>query len=179
MTQVRTSASPRSETRSAYVYAILVDGVVRYVGKGRNARMYTHLIEAKRSAARYRARTTQLSPRMHRRLVEAVRSGAEIKERIIVGGLTDRQALRIESRLSAAFHKFRTDQLWNIIDERFIDPRWLPEKWHDPENVLYRLPRPLPGIVITRDDRLCVQAGSSKSTDLLRSSKSMSVSTSR
>jgi hypothetical protein len=144
MTQVRPSASPRSETRSAYVYAIVVDGVVRYIGKGRDARMYAHLVEAKRSAARCRARTTQLSPRMHRRLVEAVRSGAEIKERIIVGGLTNRQAIRIESRLSAEFHKFHTDQLWNTIDERFMDPRWLPEKWHDPESVLYRLPRPLP-----------------------------------
>jgi hypothetical protein len=80
---------------------------------------------------------------MHRRLVEAIRSGADIEERIIVGGLTDRQALRIESRLSAEFHKFCTDQLWNTIDERFMDPRWLPEKWHDPENALYRLPRPL------------------------------------
>ena len=143
MAQVRTSASPSSETRSAYVYAIFVDGVVRYIGKGRNARMYAHLIAAKRSAARCRARTMQLSPRMHRRLVEAVRSGADIQERIIVGGLTDRQALRIESQLSAEFHKFRTDQLWNTIDERFMDPRWLPEKWHDPENALYRLPRPL------------------------------------
>jgi hypothetical protein len=138
MTQVRTSASPRSETRSAYVYAIVVDGVIRYVGKGRNARMYAHLIEAKRSAAR--CRTTQLSPRMHRRLVEAVRSGADIKEEIIVGGLTDRQAYRLESRLIAEFHKYRTDQLWNTIDERFMDPRWVPEKWHDPENALYRLP---------------------------------------
>ena len=84
-----------------------------------------------------------MGPRMHRRLVEAVRSGADIKEEIIVGGLTDQRAYRLESRLIAEFHKFRTDQLWNTIDERFMDPRWLPEKWHDPENVLYRLPRPL------------------------------------
>jgi hypothetical protein len=105
--------------------------------------MYAHLIEAKRSAARCGGRTTQLRPRLHRRLVEAVRSGADIKERIIVSELTDRQAYRIEKRLIAESHKFRTDQLWNTIDERFMDPRWLPEKWHDPENVLYRLPRPL------------------------------------
>ncbi|MGC1358380.1 MAG: hypothetical protein WA851_21775 [Xanthobacteraceae bacterium] len=85
----------------------------------------------------------QLSPRMHRRLVEAIRSDADIKEEIIVLGLTDRQAYWFESRLIAEFHKFRTDQLWNTIDERFMDPRWLPEEWHDPENVLYRLPRPL------------------------------------
>ena len=86
-------------------------------------------------------RITHLSPRMHRRLVEAVRSGANIKEMIIVVGLTDPQALRIENRLLAEFHKFRTDQLWNTIDERFMDRRWRPEKWHHPENVLYRLPR--------------------------------------
>jgi hypothetical protein len=64
----------------------------------------------------------------------------------IVGRLTDRQALRIERRLTAEFHKFRTDQLWNTIDERFMDPRWLPERWYDPENVLCRLPRPLAGV---------------------------------
>ena len=142
MAQVRASSTPRSETRSAYVYAILVDGVVRYIGKGRNGRMNTHLIEAKRSAVRCRANTTQLSPRMHRRMVEAVKSGASIQERMIVGGLTDRQALRIESQLSAAFHRFRTDQLWNTVDERFLDRRWLPEQWNDPENEVYRLPRP-------------------------------------
>lgn len=143
MAQVRTSGISISEVGSAYVYAILIEGIVRYIGKGRNGRMYAHLIEAKRSAARCRARTTQLSPRMHRRLVEAVRSGADIKAKIIVGGLTDRDAYRIEGRLIAAFHKFRTDQLWNTIDERFLDPRWLPEKWRDPENAVYRLPRPL------------------------------------
>ena len=85
MAQVRASSTPRSKTRSAYVYAILVDGVVRYIGKGRNGRMNTHLIEAKRSAVRCRANTTQLSPRMHRRMVEAVKSGASIQERMIVG----------------------------------------------------------------------------------------------
>jgi hypothetical protein len=143
MAQARTSGTPRSETRSAYVYAILVEGIMRYIGKGRNGRMYAHLVEARRSATRCGARTMSLRPRMHRRLVEAVRSGADIEEKIIVGGLTDRQAYRLETRLIAEFHKFRTDQLWNTIDERFMDPRWLPEKWHDPENMLYRLPRPL------------------------------------
>jgi hypothetical protein len=87
-------------------------------------------------------------------LVGAVRSGADIKERIIVDGLTNRQALQIESRLCAAFHKLRTDQLWNTIDERFMDPRWLPENWSDPENAVYRLPHPL------APDRKYASAGS-------------------
>jgi hypothetical protein len=34
------------------VYAIVVDGIVRYIGKGRNAGIYSHLIEANRSSAR-------------------------------------------------------------------------------------------------------------------------------
>jgi hypothetical protein len=35
---------------------------------------------------------------------------------------------------------FRAGQLWNTIDERFLDPRYLPEEWDDPEHPLYRLP---------------------------------------
>jgi Coenzyme A transferase len=34
-------------------------------------------------------------------------------------------------------------QLWNTIDERFLDPRYLPDEWDDPEHPFYRLPRPL------------------------------------
>lgn len=72
---------PGGRQRSAaYVYAIIVDGVVRYIGKGRNGRMYTHLIEAKRTSARYPRGTPHLSPRMHRKLVEALRAGSRITE---------------------------------------------------------------------------------------------------
>ena len=38
--------------RLCYVYEIRVDGVVRYIGKGRNDRIYSHLIDAKRTAIR-------------------------------------------------------------------------------------------------------------------------------
>jgi hypothetical protein len=44
--------SGERQRSAAYIYAIIVDGVVRYIGKGRNGRMYTHLIEAKRTSAR-------------------------------------------------------------------------------------------------------------------------------
>jgi len=128
---------------AAYVYAIIVDGVVRYIGKGRNGRMYTHLIEAKRTSARCPRETAHLYPRLHRKLVEAVRAGSRITETVITSGLTDRAAYRLESRMIGEFHKFRAGQLWNTIDERFLDPRYLPEEWDDPECPLYRLPRPL------------------------------------
>jgi LEM3-like protein len=136
-------AVSRRTTISSYIYAIVVDGVVRYIGKGRNGRMYTHLIEAKRTSARCPAETDHLYPRMHRKLVETVRARSQIIETVITSGLTDRAAYRLESRMIGEFHKFRVGQLWNTIDERFLDPRYLPDEWDDPEHPLYRLPRPL------------------------------------
>ena len=137
------TAVRQQTTIGSYIYAIIVDGVVRYIGKGRNGRMYTHLIEAKRTSARCPTRTAHLYPRMHRKLVETVRAGSEILETVITSGLTDQAAYRLESRMIGEFHKFRAGQLWNTIDERFLDPRYLPDEWDDPEHPLYRLPRPL------------------------------------
>jgi hypothetical protein len=130
-------------TTGSYIYAIVVDGAVRYIGKGQNGRMYTHLIEAKRTSARCPANTSHVSPRMHRKLVETVRSGSQVTETVITSGLSDRAAYQLESRIIGEFHKFRPGQLWNTIDERFLDPQYLPDEWNDPENQLYRLPRPL------------------------------------
>jgi hypothetical protein len=133
----------RKTTIGSYIYAIIVDGVVRYIGKGRNGRMYTHLIEAKRTSARCPADTAHLYPRMHRKLVETVRAGSQIIETVITSGLTDQAAYQLESSIIGEFHKFRAGQLWNTIDERFLDPRYLPDEWDDPEHPFYRLPRPL------------------------------------
>jgi hypothetical protein len=137
------SAIQQKTTIGRYIYAIVVDGVVRYIGKGRNGRMYTHLIEAKRTSARCPAKTAHLYPRLHRKLVEKVRAKSQIIETVIRSGLTDQAAYRLESRMIGEFHKFRAGQLWNTIDERFLDPRYLPDDWDDPEHPLYRLPRPL------------------------------------
>jgi hypothetical protein len=79
-------AVPRKTTIGSYIYAIIVDGVVRYIGKGRNGRMYTHLIEAKRTSARCPAETAHLYPRKHRKLVETVRAGSQIIETVITSG---------------------------------------------------------------------------------------------
>jgi hypothetical protein len=133
----------REATTGSYIYAIIVDGVVRYIGKGRNGRMYTHLIEAKRTSARCPANTAHLSPRMHRKLVETVRAGSQITETVITSCLSDWATYQLESRMISEFHKFRPGQLWNTIDERFLGPRYLPDEWNDPENPLYRLRRPL------------------------------------
>ncbi len=132
---------------SAYVYAIVVDGTLRYIGKGRGSRLSVHVIEAKRSAARSGRKSAHLSPRLHRKLVEAVRAGSTIVERIIVSDLSDVEAYRLESNLIAYLHRFCSGQLWNTLDERFMDRAILPDEWNDPEHPLYRLPRPLPRLI--------------------------------
>ena len=135
----------RAKAKSAYVYAILVGDVMRYVGKGRDKRLYIHVIEARRSAARCGTRTSHLHPRVHRKLVEAVRAGSDIAEIVILDGLTDQNAFRLEYEVIGNFHKSRPGQLWNTIDERFLDKRFLPKDWDAPENPLYKVARPRSG----------------------------------
>jgi len=127
--------------RSAYVYEIVVDNVPRYIGKGRNDRLFSHVKAAKCTANRCGESTDHLGPRVHRKLVEAVRAGSLIRENILISGLTDRAAYRLESWLIGTFHKNQAGQLWNTIDERFLDPQYLPDEWSNPENPLYRLQR--------------------------------------
>jgi hypothetical protein len=64
-----------------------------------------------------------------------------IRETIIVGGLTDAEAFQIEARLIGELHQNHPGQLWNTIDERFMDPQYVPEEWSNPVNALYKLPR--------------------------------------
>ena len=64
-------------------------------------------------------------------------------ESIIVSGLTDKAAYRVERKIIGEFHKNRPGQLWNTIDERFMDRRFLPDEWDDPEHPLYKLSRAL------------------------------------
>jgi hypothetical protein len=131
-----------SEPR-AYVYAILVDHRVRYIGKGRGSRLHTHAINARRAAAKSGIAIHRLHPLMYRNLVRAVLAGADTREQIIASSLSDAEAHLLETAMIADFHYRRTDQLWNTIDERFMDSRWLPLKWDNPENPLFRLKRPI------------------------------------
>ena len=132
-----------AKLRQCYVYEIRVDGVVRYIGKGRNGRIYSHLIDAKRTASRSDVRTLNISPHFRKMLVMAFRRGSSITEKIVAANLTDSEAYTIERKIIGTYHKHRAGQLWNTIDERFMDPQDLPEKWSNPVNPLYRIPRPL------------------------------------
>jgi hypothetical protein len=116
--------------------------VVRYIGKGCNDRIYSHLIEAKRTAGKSEVKIRNLSPHFRRMLVSAVRRGAIITEKIIRSKLTDAEAYAMEWQLIWDYHKRHAGQLWNTIDERGMKPEDLPTKWSNPVYPLYRLPRP-------------------------------------
>jgi hypothetical protein len=102
--------------RRCYVYEIRVDGVVRYIGKGRNDRIYSHLIEARRTASRSEVKIRNLSPHFRKMLVSAVRRGAIITEKIISSKLTDAEAYAMEWQMIWDYHKRHAGQLWNTID---------------------------------------------------------------
>ena len=127
----------------SYVYQIRVDGVVRYVGKGRNGRVYSHLIDAKRTAARPGVKIRNVWPFFRQQLVRAVSRGSKIQEEILFSSLTDAEAYRIEGQLIGKFHRHYSGQLWNTIDERFMHPQYLPKTWSNPVHPAYKVPRPL------------------------------------
>ena len=128
---------------AAYIYAIEVNGTIRYIGKGRGRRMFFHRLEATRIMHRVKRRAERRLPRLQRMLVAALRDNAQIWEVIIQSGLSDAAAYDLERRIIGEYHLLSTGQLWNTIDERFIEPNYLPPDWHDPENPLYKVPRPL------------------------------------
>lgn len=136
-------SKPEGVAPDFYLYEIRVDGIVRYIGKGRDGRMLSHLIDAKKTAARAGVKVANLNPFFRRNLVKAVQRGALIRETKLTSGLTAKAAYEQERELIGDFHKNRTGQLWNTIDERFMDPKYLPDQWSNPINPLYRLQRPL------------------------------------
>ena len=140
---MKNTTSKETPLQIAYVYQIRVDGVVRYIGKGRNGRVYSHLIDAKRTATRPGVKIRNVWPFFRQQLVRAVRRGAKIQEKIVAANLTDSEAYQIEGQMIGKLHKQHSGQLWNTIDERFMDPEYLPKTWSNPVHPAYKLPRPL------------------------------------
>lgn len=96
---------------SAYVYAILVDGVCRYIGKGSGTRAKAHMRIVRSIARRRAAGEAVRASHFYNRLTKAWLAGSEIEEIILVDGLTHEQAYAREVEEIAA----RTG-LWNVWD---------------------------------------------------------------
>jgi hypothetical protein len=92
----------------AYVYAILVDDVIRYIGKGRKGRAELHTKLAKKinkqRSSGHKVRTTYF----YNKLAKAMRENSNIVVRILKRGMTDEQAFAEEIQ-QIEFHT----GLWN------------------------------------------------------------------
>jgi hypothetical protein len=104
-----------------YVYAISIDGVVRYIGATKDKRrFYWHKLVART----YRYRNQPLHPA----LAEAMERDAVIDFDVIKQGLTKRLAHMFEAKVIASYPE---GQLLNC-DYRIKHPG-MTQKWADPE----------------------------------------------
>lgn len=95
----------------AYVYAIQVEGTVRYIGKGSGRRLRTHGKIVRSIVRRRSAGETVLAPsEFYERLVEAYLTGCNIESFVLLNGLTHEAAFRYEIAFRDLYPK---EQLWN------------------------------------------------------------------
>ena len=112
--------------KDRYVYQIKVDGVVRYVGKGKGLRMYSHMKEV-RDRLNRDFKLDRVWPLFQRNLTEAVMKGAEVTEEVLTEGLTDKASYELEHKILKEFVlDGKREQLWNIIPGSI----YTPEEWN-------------------------------------------------
>ena len=93
-----------------YVYEVIVDDLVRYVGKGTGRRFKNHISTAKRyERYLHEGRQITVAPFYENLLIELGR-GSEVTYRIVAQFSTDQEALAKEIEHIASFQE---GQLWN------------------------------------------------------------------
>ena len=134
----------------AYVYAIIVNGVVRYIGKGRRYRAIEHFRKA-RELNRRRAKGEKIKALpFHNKLAKAMRNGVSVKYKILAKNLSDDDAFEREV---AEISSYPRCQLWNVLDggRGGLGPERMRALWRDPE---YRA-KTLAGQAAFRTDEFC------------------------
>ena len=105
-----------------YVYAIHVNGVLRYIGKGCNGRMYAHMKEVRQRLTR-EFNLENVWPIFQRKLTEAVMQDAVVEEIVLGDNLTSKQAYKLEyRRLEEMVYAGKRHQLWNVIPHTINTP---------------------------------------------------------
>ena len=109
--------------KRSYVYAIHVDGVLRYIGKGTDDRMYAHMKEVSQRLTR-KFKLKNVSPFFQRKLTETVMKGAVIEQIVLADNLTSKQAYKLEHRhLERLVYAGNREQLWNGIPPSIYTPQ--------------------------------------------------------
>jgi hypothetical protein len=97
-----------------YVYTISVDGVVRYIGKGKGLRLYSHLNEGRRRLNR-QFKLRSIESRFQQNLTRAVLLGAKVVEQVLADDLTEKAAYKLEyEKLREYVYAGKRAQLWNV-----------------------------------------------------------------
>ena len=105
-----------------YVYTISVAGVIRYIGKGKGQRLYSHMKEVRSRLKRdFRLRNIGT---MQRNLTKALLSGAQVIEQVLIDDLTEKDAYKLEyDKLREYVFAGKRDQLWNTIPASIQTPQ--------------------------------------------------------
>jgi hypothetical protein len=111
----------RKLPRDYYVYIISVDDVVRYIGKGKGLRLYSHMKEGCRINRDFKLHN--IGSRLQQNLTKAVLSGAKVIEQVLVDNLTERAAYKLEyDKMREYVFDGKRDQLWNVIPASIQTP---------------------------------------------------------
>jgi hypothetical protein len=111
----KVSQQDRVCPKGCYVYAIYVDGVLRYIGKGTNGRVYAHMKEVRQRLTR-EFKLKSVSPIFQQKLTAAVIKGVVVEEIVIADNLTSKQAYELEHRhMEQMVHEGKRGQLWNVV----------------------------------------------------------------
>jgi hypothetical protein len=106
-----------------YVYTISVAGVVRYIGKGKGLRLYSHMKEV-RSRLKRDFRVQSIGSILQRNLTKAFLSGAQVTEQVLIDDLTEKAAYKLEyDKLREYVFAGKGDQLWNVIPPSIQTPQ--------------------------------------------------------
>lgn len=111
--------------KGAYVYDVLVDGVRRYVGKGRGRRCHMHMKKVRSIARRRAAGETVIVTAFYEKLTQAWLEGADIAVYVLVDGLSDAEAFALETTLIEQ----NEESLWNTTPG---GQGFSAKQWDDP-----------------------------------------------
>lgn len=113
-----------------YVYEIVVDGVVRYIGKGCGERAKEHVRSARRIMRCRKAGEKVKTTRFYNRLIKAIAAKSTIEIRIVDVWECEADALGAEI---AAIAAAPNDQLWNTFSGgQGFTSEWIRQQWADP-----------------------------------------------
>ena len=108
-----------------YVYTISVAELVRYIGKGKGPRLYSHMKEV-RSRLNRGYRLENIGSRLQQNLTKAFLSGAKVIEEVLRDDLTEAAAYKLEyDKLREYVFAGKRDQLWNVIPASIHTPQEL------------------------------------------------------